>query len=193
MRVEKKGSFLGRTHILSTCTKMHSHWSYLKVNTTNCSEEGEWKCVCLGVCLCARVCTDWNCLERVKWQLKGKRVIEADMVSSTSPLFVALTPCNGAELRAGLNFKCFLHIAALMLRKAEILQQRLYNRSAWKLHYYYYFSQLTGTPGEGQKYINVLIEHWPRTSSLIVYVVRPAHSRLNETAMMSSWWVLLAQ
>lgn len=121
---EKKGSFFGRTHIFSTHTKMHSHWSYYKVNTTNCSEEGEWTCVCLGVC------ADWNCLERVKWQLKGKRAIEADMVSSTSPLFVALTPCNGAELRAGLNFKCFLHIAALMLRRAEILQQRPYDCSA---------------------------------------------------------------
>lgn len=93
------------------------------------------------------------------------------MGSSTSPLFVALTPCNGAELRAGLNFKCFLHIAALMLQRAEILQQRPYNCRAWKIHYYYYFSKLTSTPGEGQKHIDVSIECGHRTLSLMVYIV----------------------
>lgn len=36
---------------------------------------------------------------------------DAVSLSSTSPLFVAPTPCNGVELIAGLNAKCyFAHI-----------------------------------------------------------------------------------
>lgn len=120
------------------------------------------------------------------------------MVSSTSPLFVALTPCNGAELRAGLNFKCFSHIAALMLRRADILHQGPHNCGAQKIHYYYYFSKPTSSPGEGQKYIDALIEHGHRTLSLMVYIVNNRDifrfvqsyfmARVQATYVVSSHW-----
>lgn len=48
-------------------------------------------------------------------------------LSSTSPLFVAVTPCNGVELIAGLNAKCFFFFGTDAAGEVgrEDLKQRL--------------------------------------------------------------------